>query len=619
MRHSGSPKGGDGVKLHHGLTALAALLACWGVAAVGPGRGAAPPPGAAALAPGTDAQDLVFFGQTRPVHLRLHISLDGKPFRAVWGAFVGRLFRHLDVNGDGALSKDEAERAPPVQTLFGTNFFGGFVPPPPSLAVLDADKDGKVSREELAAYYERSGGAAFQLRFGDVSGFGSRRVGFAGSGDLMGRWPAAADALNERLFELLDANKDGKLSRQELAAGPKVLAKLDADDDEMLTVNELLPGGQRPSNQVVFTPVLVGDVGTGPVGGPFYVVRTKRPDPVLARQLLTRYGKGAKKLPRAALGLGKEAFARLDADGDGSLDAAELARFAAAAPEAEFTARLGQRRPGEAAVEPTRRDGREPPKGLVRTEKDGTPVLELGNTRVEMGLGNDAGAVGVLRVRVRQQYAAQFKVADRDGNGYLDEKEAQQSPLFRGLFKAMDRDGDGKLYPKEVLAYFQALESLQKEAAASVVSLHVSDQGKGLFDLLDADGDRRLGVRELRQLPKLVDKLDRDGDGCLSRDEIPRSYRANFKRGPANPDTLRTTVFVFNGGMGVPQPALPERTAGPLWFRKMDKNRDGDVSRREFLGTDAEFKAIDTDGDGLISAAEAEAYDKLMRAKRQRK
>ena len=48
----------------------------------------------------------------------------------------------------------------------------------------------------------------------------------------------------------------------------------------------------------------------------------------------------------------------------------------------------------------------------------------------------------------------------------------------------------------------------------------------------------------------------------------------------------------------------------------MDRNGDGDVSRREFLGTDAQFREIDTDGDGLISLQEAEAYEKKMRKKK---
>jgi hypothetical protein len=51
----------------------------------------------------------------------------------------------------------------------------------------------------------------------------------------------------------------------------------------------------------------------------------------------------------------------------------------------------------------------------------------------------------------------------------------------------------------------------------------------------------------------------------------------------------------------------------------MDRNRDGDVSRKEWLGTEEEFRRIDTDGDGLISLAEAEAYDKLMRQRLEQK
>ena len=52
---------------------------------------------------------------------------------------------------------------------------------------------------------------------------------------------------------------------------------------------------------------------------------------------------------------------------------------------------------------------------------------------------------------------------------------------------------------------------------------------------------------------------------------------------------------------------------GPLWFQKMDRNRDGDVSRKEWLWSVELFRKIDTDGDGLISLAEAEAYDRLRR------
>ena len=42
----------------------------------------------------------------------------------------------------------------------------------------------------------------------------------------------------------------------------------------------------------------------------------------------------------------------------------------------------------------------------------------------------------------------------------------------------------------------------------------------------------------------------------------------------------------------------------------MDRNRDGDVSRREFLGPREQFDRLDRDKDGLIDPDEASAAAK---------
>jgi hypothetical protein len=52
----------------------------------------------------------------------------------------------------------------------------------------------------------------------------------------------------------------------------------------------------------------------------------------------------------------------------------------------------------------------------------------------------------------------------------------------------------------------------------------------------------------------------------------------------------------------------------PDWFRNMDKDTDGRLSRTEFIGTDEQFKQIDTNGDQFISPAEARAADAWFRA-----
>ena len=92
------------------VLAVAAGLATWcsATAIPLPKSGAHTPP---------DVQDVVFLGDTRPVLVRLHVHIDGKPFLTAWNDFIKYTFQKLDTNGDGVLSKDEAERLSPPQML----------------------------------------------------------------------------------------------------------------------------------------------------------------------------------------------------------------------------------------------------------------------------------------------------------------------------------------------------------------------------------------------------------------------------------------------------------------------------------------------------------------------
>src|SRR5438132_1248341 len=64
-------------------------------------------------------QDIVYFGETRPILLRLQIGVAGRPLSAVWDDFITKVFKHLDTNGDGVLDRNEAQRLPPPGVLFG--------------------------------------------------------------------------------------------------------------------------------------------------------------------------------------------------------------------------------------------------------------------------------------------------------------------------------------------------------------------------------------------------------------------------------------------------------------------------------------------------------------------
>jgi hypothetical protein len=49
---------------------------------------------------------------------------------------------------------------------------------------------------------------------------------------------------------------------------------------------------------------------------------------------------------------------------------------------------------------------------------------------------------------------------------------------------------------------------------------------------------------------------------------------------------------------------------GPDWFVRMDRNKDNDITDKEFSGTDEHFAELDTDRDALVSAQEALDYDR---------
>src|SRR5262249_24905956 len=158
----------------------------------------------------------------------------------------------------------------------------------------------------------------------------------------------------------------------------------------------------------------------------------------------------------------------------------------------------------------------------------------------------------------------------------------------------IDRDGDGKIYLKELLEFGDR----QADAARRRLVLTTDDQGRAIFGILDTDRDRRLGAREAMRTVDRAMTWDRDGDGPGSRDQIPYPLLAPSARGgpPGRRGEARAPPAAAVGSRAPLPPTAP--SAGPDWFRKMDSNQDGDVSRREFLGPRDQFDRLDRDKDG---------------------
>jgi Ca2+-binding EF-hand superfamily protein len=542
-------------------------------------RGADLPENVFAVVPGDDVQDVVFLADTRPLFLRLHIRVGGVGFRTAWLDFIGRLHRYLDGDGDGVVTVQEGLRGNWQQMIQALPQFvradGGAGA---RATLLDSDPmDGQVSVAELARYVRTT------IRY-----------------DALGIQPGLApDPRAEALFAQLDLDHNGVLECAELAAlaVDRCLARLDLNEDELIDLPELKPFENANANQVL---VATGRVTPG-FANLVVLLGNGAPAAPVINRLLGEYDRaertgGARngRLSAAELGCPEETLRRFDADGDGTLDSVELSGLLdEPVPDVELNVELGE--PGSGAngsriglagtprysVMPSPGSATEASSVVLGIEREGAAVV----------LAVDDNIVPGNPVLIRQ-----FDMADRDQNGYVDRSESNNPAvaLVQRVFTIADRNGDGKLFKLELEAYVDR----QSDAIASRIMLTVTDRGRTLFELLDSNGDQQLGLRELRRARQLVPALDCDGDGRIAPDEIPRRYSLGIGRGP----TAARRPIVVDGSSA--QGVAPTRR-GSTWFERMDRNGDGDVSPREFLGSRAQFQRFDRDGDGLIDSREA--------------
>jgi hypothetical protein len=279
---------------------------------------------------------------------------------------------------------------------------------------------------------------------------------------------------------------------------------------------------------------------------------------------------------------------------------------------------------------------------LKRADFDGDDVVEVGEIRRAMGhrapanLANGHSLVVLLDSKTdwdSLEATLDQTHVERGGAGAGDPRELLTVPAditLRVDFRTVDNDetnasgaaivsagqdlsasSEAVVASGEVLSVdvagdviefsaAQAPANKSDSASASQIAIGAVIDGNPLLRLVDRDQDGRLTLREREALRSLLAELDRDNNGSVSSDEVPTPIRLAVTLGPHVHELLATPA----GSVRTITPR-DAALAPPDWFASMDKNRDGDLSRGEFLGTSQQFRQFDTDGDGLLSPRES--------------
>jgi Ca2+-binding EF-hand superfamily protein len=509
-----------------------------------------------------DVQDIVLLGPTGPVHIRLHIVVNGLGFRQAWRQAVDDSFAHFDTEKKGRLTSDEASR---LFALFNPGQLADIgIKKSQTSAAMMMKPQPLLSLDDVLAQLAKTA-PPFSVR----SSLSSHGAG-----------PA--------LFSLLDTDGDGALSRAELKAADSNLRCRDFNDNGLITAEELVLGPPR-----VRGAGNVASANSTLVDGPIITLGPATPPESLVDALLFRYDRnhdGRLSFGTAPIEIrsANNAFAKFDTNQDQSLDRAELSALVTAPPDIEIAFTFGH---GAVAGKSAEDHSANADAAFrLRRKLDGGYRLTIGENEVDFRRNN--------RDPSQSNQNPQLSDYDQNKDGFLSGDELTAAGLAANL-PLVDTNGDRKVSAEEFDAYMK----WQSQIAASRVVLQATDEGQDLFALLDTNGDGFLSARELKNADAILATEDADHDGVITSRDIP--YRVLLELSRGGPSATNSNVAAISS---LRQPRRCKPTVQPPdWSTKMDRNGDGDLTPEEFLGTRAQFDKLDTNHDGLIDFSEAAA------------
>jgi Ca2+-binding EF-hand superfamily protein len=455
-----------------------------------------------------------------PIVVDLVVAIDGRPHANLFDDVINQVLKAADSDKDGhptwrelANSKDYLERQGANASSDADRQLKSW------LEQYDRNHDGEIQRDEAASWLGRDAGVtarAFDAR-------GTRSY-------------AAVPSATSRIWKLLDIDHDNRLSKVEIARAPATLLSLDANDDGMITPEELVPLREQLR--------VDGERGStfNTTANPYAAIYLE-PQYELDRleYILTDVYAAQQVLRPESFSSLLRAYKELDTDGDDQLTQDELIAMRSMKPQLKLAVDFGTQSakhfPKVAVLEHASEIE------IVQQPAPDRLILRLGTTRmIVVAQDRSPGATSPMatsgseiRMIVHDQSDSLGEVLDSDSDGKLGEHEIATSA--ERLLK-FDTNADGQISNEE-LPYYMIVaivrgerpgeQSLYRPVSGS--QLPATSDAPSWFAHADFNGDGYISRREFLGTADQFSSLDQNRDGFISNDEAKNATNLLKKSG----------------------------------------------------------------------------------------
>ncbi len=509
---------------------------------------------------------LVWLGTDGPVLIDLSIWIDDQPLEVPWRHVVESLLRVADENQDQRVTWDEMTLSRHVRYgQFGNDRWETEDQRRNMIRELDLNSDQTVQAEELPAFLSLS--------------LASTQLVTVAARDENTQPNTRVES---SVFDWLDTDRNGQLSKEEAQQVSVRLGMWDANGDGQIGREERSqPAVSRPRSR-----------NSKKSQEPLVLITAITDWSDLLFRIEERYASGAPigpgELPdRARL------FRETDADQDEMWSPEEIKRWLTVSPDVTLEWHLSS------VGSLPKVTCTQLPEDAIVSVVASADVSQSSQSHCELRID------GFERIQIDAASLSSHQIPDRIRQYWLDQYGAMEAkvdssryanlqPILGLPFEAFDRDQDGQLVWGELTYVWQQ----RAQAQNAQFQLRLQSMDEPLNALLDASGDGTISERELAAAPARLESCwqENASTATLSKDQLPHSVRWTLTSLAGTGDLAVETM--------IPAGRSAENASLPPWFQAQDANRDGEVSRREYLGTKADFARLDGDGDGFLEAAE---------------